>query len=166
MGFSPFFVPPAHTDWQPRSAGFAILTPISAARLAPPLRWICNPAWLPVADRARPPAVRTTAQPYTAGRPTPPATGKQQMRWICDPPLIPEIHHICNLLTAAAELALMSAWICNPGLPLKRICNSSAPQNSSAGRPKACSPRRWNQFLPPRRKTVVPGTCRAHRERR
>ena len=68
--------------------------------------------WLPVADRAHPPAVRTTAQPYTAGRPTPPATGKQQMRWICDPPLIPEIHHICNLLTAAAELALMSAWIC------------------------------------------------------
>ena len=53
MGFSPFFVPPAHTDWQPRSAGFAILTPISAARLAPaPLRWICNPAWLPVAVSA------------------------------------------------------------------------------------------------------------------
>ena len=44
---------PAHSDWQPHSAGFAILTPISAARLAPaPLRWICNPAWLPVAVSA------------------------------------------------------------------------------------------------------------------
>ena len=121
--------------------------------------------WLPVADRARPPAVGTTAQAYTAGRPTPPATGKQQMRWICDPPLIPEIHHICNLLTAAAELALMSAWICNPGLPLKRICNSSAPQNSSAGRPKACSPRRWNQFpstpAHDRRSRHLQGTSRA-----
>ena len=121
--------------------------------------------WLPVADRAHPPAVRTTAQPYTAGRPTPPATGKQQMRWICDPPLIPEIHHICNLLTAAAELALMSAWICNPGLPLKRICNSSAPQNSSAGRPKACSPRRWNHSRytspPDRRSGYLQGTSGA-----
>ena len=51
-----------------------------------------NPTWLPVAARARPPAVRTTAQPYTAGRPTPPATGKRQKRWICSPPLISEIH--------------------------------------------------------------------------
>ena len=98
------------------------------------MRWICNPAWLPVADRARPPAVGTTAQPYTADRPTPPATGKRQRRWIC------------NLLTAAAELGLMSARICNPGLQLKRICNSPAPQNSSAGNSVGYIPRRCNHF--------------------
>ena len=98
------------------------------------MRWICNPAWLPVADRARPPAVRTTAQPYTADRPTPPATGKQQKR------------RICNLLPAAAELGIMSARICNPGLSLKRICNSPAPQNSSAGNSVGYTPRRCNRF--------------------
>ena len=95
---------------------------------------ICNPAWLPVADRAQPPAVRATAQPYTAGRPTPPATGKRQKRLIC------------NLLPVAAELGLMSARICNSGLPLKRICNSPAPQNSSAGNSVGYTPRRWDQF--------------------
>ena len=117
------------------------------------MRWICNPAWLPVADRARPPAVGTTAQPYTADRPTPPATGKRQRRWIC------------NLLTAAAELGLMSARIFNPGLPLKQICNSPAPQNSSAGRSKACAPRRCDHSRytssPNRRSGYMQGTSGA-----
>ena len=49
-----------------------------------------------------------------------------------------------DLQSAAAEFGLMSARIFNPGLPLKRICNSPAPQNSSAGRSMAYSPRRCN----------------------
>ena len=67
-------------------------------------------------------------------RPTPPATGKRQRRWIC------------NLLPVAAELGLMSARICNSGLPLKRICNSPAPQNSSAGNSVGYTSRRCNHF--------------------
>ena len=102
--------------------------------------------WPPVAVRAQSPAVRATAQPYIAGRPTPSATGKRQRRWIC------------NLLPVAAELGLMSARICNSGLPLKRICNSPAPQNSSAGNSVGYTSRRCNHFP----STSAPGSHSGH----
>ena len=100
-------------------------------------RRICNPAWLPVADRAQPPAVRPTAQPYTADRPTPPATGKRQMAM--------------DLQSAAIRRTASR--------------NSPAPQNGSAGRSKACAPRRWNHSRytspPDRRSGYLQGTSGA-----